>query len=330
MTTPSTSPPRQRRRGKFRRDGSGFDGFTLTDRDLDILRAVAEYRFLTAEHLRQLIPGSGQGITRRLQGLFHTKHLDRLRAPVRVKLLKPDELRPVIVYALATKGKEALLAGGSPEEEVGWKPDWNLRGAAHLEHELMVSNFRVCLELALAGHPTAEMAGWLPDDQLKDSVTVEKPKGRVRTVTYRVGPDGYAAVRVAGAHTNLFLEADNNTEEHHRIDYKARAYWFYLTRESAYWQKFEAPERRLVLFVTTSERRLENMMDTVTGIDEFHGRGLRQFWFTCESDFSVANPVSLLAPIWRVVGKVRTDDAGAVTQYEVERKALFERHTEAP
>jgi len=323
--TDQPSPSRGTRRlRKFQPDPAAFPGFTLTDRDLDIIRAVAEYRFLTGEHVRALIPGSAQGVTRRLQALFHTKHLVRRQPPLRVLRLQPHELRPPMVYALATKGKEALLKVGASEEEVPWMPDWNLRGVAHLEHELMVTNFRVCLELALAGYPSAEMAGWLPDDQLKDSVTVEKPKGRVHTVTYRVGPDGYAAVRLAGAHENLFLEADNNTEEHHRIDYKARAYWFYLTPKSAYWKKFEAPESRRVLFVTTSERRLENMMDTVTAIDEFRGRGLRQFWFTCESDFSVADPASLLAPIWRVVGKVRTNAAGAVTDYEVERKALFE------
>lgn len=166
------------------------------------------------------------------------------------------------------------------------------------------------------------MLGWSGEEQLKDTVTVQKPKG---PVTYRPSPDGYAAVRVAGAQTNLFFEADNNTEEHGRIEYKARAYWHYLSRESqsAYWTKFENPERRLVLFVTKTEKRLSNMMDTLVGIREFGAKGLRQFWFGVERDFSVLEPASVLRPIWRTVGRVKVSDRGGVTHYEVERKALF-------
>jgi hypothetical protein len=284
---------------------------------------VAEYRFLTGDQIRSLIPGSAQGITRRLQALFHTNHLDRLQPPLRVKRLGPHELRPPIAYALLRKGKEALLNSGTPEQDIPWRPEWNLRGARHLEHELMVSNLRVTLELALADHPTVEMAGWLPDEELRDAVTVEKPNGRVRIITYRVSPDGYAAVRVAGAHTNLLIETDNGNEELRRIAYKARAYWYYLSPQAAYWAKFESPERRLVLFVTTSERRLTNMMKTLASVQEFRGRGLRQFWFCSEDDFSVRQPASLLGPIWRTFGQIQTNSAGAATRYSVERKALF-------
>ena len=317
--------PGQRRLTKFRPQPHAFRGFRLTGRDLDIVRVVERYRFLAADHIRALVAGSRQQVTRRLQALFHTKHLARMIPLMRARLLKGEELRPRLVYALATKGKEALLSSGMPAEEISWTPDYNLRKEGHLEHELMISNFRVTLALALADHGGAELTGWLDDADIRDSVTVEWVKHhKGKPVVYRVNPDGYAATAVRGEHNNWFLETDNNTEELGRIAYKYRGYWHYFTPASPYWSRYEAPERRLALWVTTSERRMENMIQTLTSIEEFGGKGLRQFRFTTEDEFSVSDPPSILAPIWRVVGDVRLDDTGRVRQYQIERKGLLE------
>ena len=51
----------------------------LTPRDLEILKHVEGFRLLTSEHLQLLVPGSPQGILRRLQKLLHDGCLDRLR-----------------------------------------------------------------------------------------------------------------------------------------------------------------------------------------------------------------------------------------------------------
>ena len=46
-----------------------YGHFTLTPRDVEILEFVHRYRHLEARHIRALVGGSGQQITRRLQGL---------------------------------------------------------------------------------------------------------------------------------------------------------------------------------------------------------------------------------------------------------------------
>jgi hypothetical protein len=51
--------------------------FSLTPRDLDIIRHVARYRFLRSTHIAALVGASHQVVSRRLQLLFHHGYLDR-------------------------------------------------------------------------------------------------------------------------------------------------------------------------------------------------------------------------------------------------------------
>ena len=54
--------PRYRRRPIY--------GFSLTERDLEIIRLVWLHRFLTSEHIAALVSGSPKGVLRRLQLLL--------------------------------------------------------------------------------------------------------------------------------------------------------------------------------------------------------------------------------------------------------------------
>src|SRR5688500_343892 len=73
---PTNVSPRRRR---FRRHRFGKPSIVLQKRDRAIIQLVADYRLLTSEELRLLIPGSDQAILRRLQKLFHLGYLDRPR-----------------------------------------------------------------------------------------------------------------------------------------------------------------------------------------------------------------------------------------------------------
>ena len=65
-----------------------YGRFTLTARDLAILELVYRYRYVEARHVRALVGGSDQQITRRLQGLFHNRYIGRYgrRERMRVEL----------------------------------------------------------------------------------------------------------------------------------------------------------------------------------------------------------------------------------------------------
>src|SRR5947209_5032371 len=79
----------------------------LTERDLEILSLLHLFRLLTSEHILALISGSGQGILRRLQALFHDGYLDRLR---------PQYINgggsAKMIYAITNKGAHVLQKEG--------------------------------------------------------------------------------------------------------------------------------------------------------------------------------------------------------------------------
>ena len=84
-----------------------YGNFTLTERDLIILKQVHRFRYLEARHIHALVPGSDQQITRRLQGLFHNKYLKRHVQRFRMRLdLEPGS--PLTAYGLDSRGARAL------------------------------------------------------------------------------------------------------------------------------------------------------------------------------------------------------------------------------
>jgi hypothetical protein len=53
--------------------------FQMTERDIELIRAILKYRFLTVDQLAWLFPESSQrGIENRLRMLFHNRYLNRI------------------------------------------------------------------------------------------------------------------------------------------------------------------------------------------------------------------------------------------------------------
>ena len=293
--------PHSTRLPKYRRDPDRFGRIEPTSRDMEILRLVHERRFLTADMIAALVPGSRRQIARRLQGLFHHSFLARLLPPMRVRLGHDDHPigSPKVAYALDAQGATALSAAfGVPLDALNWKPRNNQRMHWFLEHRLMISAFRATLELSLkATTRSLSYRGWTDEENLRDSVRVRYADGRIKE--HRVAPDGYFAVQDGSNHRNFFVEIDRSTEDHPRLLAKFQSLWWYLSDGSAYFEKYQNPTNRLVLVVTMTERRLEAMRRTLRRVDP-KGRGLRQFWFTTQSAYRLSSPGSLLDPIWRV------------------------------
>ena len=283
-----------------------YGNLTLTARDLEILQAVYRYRYLEARHIRALVTGSDQQITRRLQGLFHNGYLGRYARRARIRL-ELDPGAPLMAYGLDLKGARALehnrnrveSGTGRTKAPVLWRKDYTRRTEWFLEHHLMISNFRCVLELALRETRDTELVTW---DQSKNIWFRARVPGR-RQRTVRVAPDAYFALRQGHETRHFFLEADRSTEEHRKILSKFVGYWWYLQDAEA--ELFPANARRVnVLFVTTGTQRLENMVRTLREMPKPNrarngGKGV--FWFCAEPSYGCTDPTTIRRAIWRTV-----------------------------
>jgi len=281
-----------------------YGNFTLTPRDYAILDLIYRYRYLEARHVRALITGSDQQITRRLQGLFHNRYIRRYASRQR---MRPDlnTGAPLVAYGLELRGArvlaghsaQVLAADGHPAQPVRWKKEYTRRTEWFLEHRLMISNFRCVLELALHQMPGVELVSW---DQGQDTwLRATIPCSPRRSV--RVAPDAHFTLREAGHLRHFFLEMDRSTEEHRRLLQKYLGYWWYL--QSPHFQQANPGNRRVnVLFVTTGYQRMLNMMETLRNMPKPNrgghgGKGL--FWFCLQNGYRLEEPASILSTIWR-------------------------------
>ena len=280
--------------------------FTLTPRDLEILAIVHRYRYLEARHIRALVPGSGQQITRRLQGLFHNGYVGRFLPPQRMRL-DLEQGAPLIAYGLELAGARALAAAGpvvaglngSEKNTVNWNKAQTRRTEWFLRHSVMLSNFRCALELATRADAETDLLNW--EQGVLRNGTRTADDGRKRAV--RIAPDAYFTLRRAGKTRHAFLEVDRSTEELDRLKAKYVNYWWYL-QSLEFLSTVDPVDTAVVLFVTTGRMRLANMMSTLRNLQKPNrARRVKRgaFWFCLDSDCGLGDPQSNLGPVWRTV-----------------------------
>lgn len=285
---PQTTPVRRHR---FRRHRFGKPTFVLQERDREIMRLVSAHRFITSAEVQALIPGSGQAVLRRLQVLFHNGYLDRPRH-------QAGRGNAPMVYAIGVKGAE-LLAGCAGQRIADWSEKNRQAGLPYIEHTLMISRFRTALTLACQASGKVELEAWHEGNELRDEVAVEH-EDRIERIP--VCPDAFFVLRLLNEpegrnRVRVFLEADRGTMTVKRFTLKTRGYWHYW-RSGRQERKFGI-KNFLVLTVTLSSERAENLRAATAEIDAPRHRGLRMFLFGSEQAFSLADPLPTLSSVWR-------------------------------
>ncbi len=252
----------------------------LTARDVAIILAVYENRFLKRDQIQRLhfAGASVFACNRRLKKLDEHNFLDKLIKPVAVGSHQ-------IVYALDRCGADIVAATLEIDRhKVRWNRANNRVEFLFLEHTLGVSEFRVCLDLALAGR-REELLFYQRGDKShlrRISMTGAKKKYFV------VAPDAFFGIQSGRGKHIFFLEVDMGTETLSRFAEKIVAYKRYW-KSGQYKEEYGYNHFR-VLTVAESERRLANLIQATGKVG-----GRQMFLFTT---FSAIQNDSPLGSVW--------------------------------
>ena len=312
----TSDKPRVPRQSYFVRNPSPA-AFRITNRDGDILAALARFRFLYTDQIVRLVGGSEQQINRRLRGLFDhgfTTH------PERQKLQLAgvhEDGNPPGIHGLATAGARVLAARGFPGiDGIDWTTKSERASAEHLLHTVETAETIIAFQQACrAGGGASKLVdhqALLPyfpeatrsdDDPLMLEAHVRMPS-TPEPLRIAVVPDRVFSLHLdVDARVNFALEHDRGTMDVNAkkligkssFRRKIVGYWA-AWRAGMHTERWGFKSFR-VLTVTTSEARIDTMLKVQRQVVGEHGSNV--FAFTT---FELLKTVGPLEAIW-VTGK---------------------------
>lgn len=272
--------------------------YRLQPRDMDIIRAVFQHRFLRPAHIHALLGGSEQHLKRRLRFLWQDRYLERPRSLRPLKVLTEE-----IVYGLGKKGAQ-LLQHLKPELRVA-ELDWTETpkkqvGLPYIDHQLGIATFFVALRVA------CQEAGI----GFKWGGHFKRRRHRLAVPGTRqvLLPDGYFVLEFPGRGAiHHFLEFDRGNVSLERMRERYEGYFRVrkekdrapLLRRGKHWDH-NIPHFR-VITVTNDEDYLQSLRRIAReiGRNRAHRRSWRALMFTHLGAFDLEEPAKLLSPIFR-------------------------------
>jgi hypothetical protein len=281
--------------------------FRLTERDVQLMTAVLEFRFLYVEQFKWLFPESSkQGLATRLRLLYHAGYLAR-----RVTRVLREN---VLVYALTEKGAELLAEQqGVTREEIPWNRKRNKITPGFMNHLLdinsVVIGFRQALRLGVVDGSVKDFKVW-PCDSARNRMVATLRDEHGRRYDASVVPDAMLAVIFKGGEYALFaIELDRATMTRQRWAEKIEVYREFQ-RSPALKDQYKA-SWMIVLTVTTSPARIASLAEATV-----RAGGKRGYWFALQRDFT---PEAALGYIWTRASdmfEMRRDELGKVASYQ--------------
>lgn len=260
----------------------------LTERDIQIIRAVYECRVLTTQQLQDLFFPSLHQAYARLAALYHHAYLDRKFVGAYI-----DKMNTPIMYVLDKRGADLLQA--ELGLEVNWSSEYKQVGVQFLEHTLAINTCRVAVAKACEETPGFRLLKWLSEADLKadyDRVTIRSTAGK--NVSVSLIPDSYFVLDTPRGMAHFFLELDRGTMTTKRFKSKIYAYQAYY-QTGAYEKRYATKSLR-VLTVTPSQVRATHLR-----VATEDAGGKQRFWFTTLEQ--IAPATILMIPIWEVATK---------------------------
>ncbi len=273
-------------RKKFVRDESTSGRLRIAPSDAALLKSVADYRFMNTEQIAALHHRGLRNFQRRLADLFHEGYLERPKQQKSSHLTTED-----MVYGLGSQGVEFLFGDTEERREKLRQVQFDRENTyPHISHELMISQFRATLSLALEKSPVkATLSRWEQGRNLKKLLA---PRGKKPELE----PDAFFTIDTEKGRLNFFLEADRGTEGSLKFLDKMKTYWKW--HDTKFCEEKLGIARFRVLTITPSATRAELLRRTTKRADPVK-EGKLMFLFACEKEFSLAKPESVLAAAWK-------------------------------
>jgi hypothetical protein len=240
--------------------------FRITERDIAMLKAIARYRFLTADLVRRIVAGSERGVRNRLRMLSAHSYLVRLATIV---------TEPV-AYGLANKGARFLADHG---HLINHRLDWaakNKRGDHFLAHTLAVAETMLHFEIAtrdaairLIDHHELVQDMPEPTRRTRDPFCMRVAVRHMRqNISMPAVPDRlFSFVYDDATRHNFALELDRGTMDiwANRLvgksSFRRKLIAYYNARERKRHTELWGFTSFRILTVTTGEERIRNMLE---------------------------------------------------------------------
>lgn len=286
--------------------------FTINHRNLSLLGYVAQHRLVSSDDLARLDGGSAQNVKRELRRLWAHGYLVRPAAQLRaVAITGPQPL----VYGLSNKGARLLREHGQHiKTDIDWSENTQRAGFSFIDHEVARARFMTSLQVAerertdikllraaaiIANAPEKTRAAKHP---LKWTARIPE-NGRDIPATI-VADDLFALVFPDDTASYFLVEIDrgsmpvrrNGESAEEMVGGKRRLRTYYKQKLATYYhgwrqrrhvEQFGVDQLR-VLTVTTSQERIETMLDAVGEIT--NGKGSNLFLFADQKQLAAASP----------------------------------------
>jgi hypothetical protein len=260
--------------------------FQMTERDIELVRAVSKYRYLYVEQYFWLFPNDSQrGLLNRLRYLYHNRYLNRV--------LQVDSLARKIIYAMTEKGARLLAEHDKvSREEIPWQRHLNQVSMSHIQHLLSVNDVVISLQSDFAEklrQGAISKFKVIPGDPdlHKLSVTFLNRDGARYIAS--VIPDAVVGIIFPNNEIGMFfVEVDRATMTINRWESKVAVYHEY-SRSKELRDRFHT-SWFIVLTVTTSDKRILSLSERTVALG-----GKRAFWYTTSDKIE---PGSVLNRIW--------------------------------
>lgn len=267
----------------------------VTERDIEILKNLAKYRYLTTQDVKRLVFRENVNT---LRTQVRLKFLSSLGLVNRLMQFNSSGSRKAFAYFLSQQGAEYLLENNEDVTPSFGKYAHNVK-YLHLQHCLDISGFWVTLSLALEKEAGLELSLFIPDWQVREKALKE---GNVlknkeiwqevsvpnTTTKLTVYPDAIFVISAKDADGNLLqsklfaLEVDRGTESLEILRKKILAYSFAYNQGK--FKKYQGSEDFTVLIQTSSPKRASNLRQALIGL-----QGEEMVWVTSVENVSDNN-----------------------------------------